>query len=377
MLKKIVSVLLFLVALGWGASSVLAQEPPACVYYFYGEGCPQCERIAPFIEELSSQYPNLKIEKFEIYRDQDNALKLTEYLEGHNVPSSSRGVPAVFLGERYLIGEDAIRENLGKEIAANPAAACPSPSSSGTGIAGEPCSLTEGCPVETPELPTLVTIIGAALVDSINPCAIAVLLILLSAFLLGAGKKKRALAAGLAFTAAIYLAYFLFGLGIFSAIKVSGLSDLVYRLVGILAVVVGLLNIKDYFWYGGGGFAMEIPRSWRHTLKDIIYRATSPLGAFLVGFVVVLFELPCTGGPYFFVLGLLAKSLTLVGAVPYLLLYNVFFVLPLLLILGLVFWGYSTVENAAEWKERNTRLLHLVAGVVLTVLGLLVTFRLV
>jgi cytochrome c biogenesis protein CcdA len=331
----------------------------------------------PFIEELSSQNPNLQIEKFEIYHDQENALKLSEYLEGHNVPQSSRGVPAVFLGERYLIGEDAIRENLEGELTASPAAACPSPSSSGTGISGEPCSLTEGCPVEEQKLPTLITIIGAALVDSINPCAIAVLLILLSSFLMGAGNKKRALAAGLSFTASIYLAYLLFGLGLFSAIQVSGLSDLVYRLVGILAIGVGLLNIKDYFWYGGGGFAMEIPRSWRHTLKDIIYKATSPLGAFLVGFVVVLFELPCTGGPYFFVLGLLAKNLTLAGAVPYLILYNVFFVLPLLLILGLVFWGYSTVERVAVWKDRNVRVLHLIAGIVLTALGLAVAFRLV
>jgi cytochrome c biogenesis protein CcdA/glutaredoxin len=377
MLKKIALTLLFLVALGWGASPVLAQESTACFYYFWGDGCSQCEKIEPFIEGLSSQYSSLRIEKFEIYHDQENALRLNEYLEGHNVPQSSRGVPAVFLGERYLIGENAIRENLEKELAANPTTVCPLPSSSGTGISGEPCSLTEGCPVEEQNLPNLITVIGAALVDSINPCAIAVLLILLSAFLLGAGKKKRALAAGLAFTGAIYLAYFLFGLGIFSVIQVSGLSDLVYRLVGILAIIVGLLNIKDYFWYGGGGFAMEIPRSWRHTLKDIIYKATSPLGAFLVGFVVVLFELPCTGGPYFFVLGLLAKSLTLAGAVPYLLLYNVFFVLPLLLILGLVFWGYSTVEKAAQWKERNTRLLHLVAGVVLTFLGVAVFLRLV
>ena len=183
--------------------------------------------------------------------------------------------------------------------------------------------------------------------------------------------------AGLAFTLSIYLAYFLFGLGLFSAIQVSGWADLISRLVGFLAIVIGLLNIKDYFWYGGGGFAMEIPRSWRHTLKDIIYKATSPLGAFLVGFVVVLFGLPCTGGPYFFVLGLLAKSLTLAGAVPYLLLYNVFFVLPLLIIIALVFWGYSTVEKAAEWKERNTRILHLIAGLVLTLLGVLVTLRLV
>ncbi len=122
---------------------------------------------------------------------------------------------------------------------------------------------------------------------------------------------------------------------------------------------------------------MEIPRSWRHTLKDILHKATSPLGAFLVGFVVILFELPCTGGPYFFVLGLLADKVPLSQAVPPLLLYNVFFVLPLLLIIALVYLGYSSVQQAAEWKERNTRLLHLVGGLIMIALGIVVVLRLV
>ena len=361
MLKKIFSILLFLVALGWGAGSVLAQEPTACVYYFYGEECPHCANVKPLLEDLEKRYSDLDIQRFEVWHNQENAARFQEVLTASGLPEPW-GVPAIFIGEKYFVGDTSIIAGLESEILANPNAACP---------------LAQPADRNTIGTPALLTVIGAALVDSINPCAIAVLLILLSAFLLGAGNKKRALLAGLAFTLSIYLAYFLFGLGLFSAIQVSGWADLISRLVGVLAVVIGLLNIKDYFWYRGGGFAMEIPRSWRHTLKDIIYKATSPLGAFLVGFVVVLFELPCTGGPYFFVLGLLAKSLTLVGAVPYLLLYNIFFVLPLLLILGLVFWGYATVEKAAEWKERNTRLLHLIAGVVLTVLGIIVTLRLV
>ncbi|OGC38446.1 hypothetical protein A2155_01540 [candidate division WWE3 bacterium RBG_16_52_45] len=365
-MKRILVGLFLLLYLFLGRTAA-ALEVSSCVYYFYGEGCPHCANVKPVLDELEQKYPDLNIQRFEIYFNEESANLFQEVSASFSVPQPW-GVPAVFIGEKYFVGDTPIITNLEDEILANPNAPCPLDKDT------DPPAETGQ---ESLETPALATIIGAALVDSINPCAIAVLLILLSAFLFGAGKKKRAVAAGLAFTAAIYLAYFLFGLGIFSAIQFSGLSDLVYRLVGILAIIVGLLNIKDYFWYGGGGFAMEIPQSWRHALKDIIYKATSPLGAFLVGFVVVLFELPCTGGPYFFVLGLLAKSLTLGGAVPYLLLYNVFFVLPLLLILGLVFWGYSTVEKAAEWKERNTRLLHLIAGIVLTTLGLLVAFHVV
>lgn len=364
MLRKMgfILFLLVLALFGRGANPVRAAEPSACVYYFYGEGCPHCANVKPFLDDLEQKYPDLRLERFEIWYNQENAKLFQEAAAAYAVPEPW-GVPIVFIGDRYLVGDTPIIGGLEDAILAQPAASCPLTEKTGGG--------------EELSAPALLAVIGAAVVDSINPCAIAVLLILLSAFLLGAGSKRRAITAGLAFTGAIYLAYFLFGLGLFSAIQVSGLSDLVYRLVGILAIIVGLLNIKDYFWYRGGGFAMEIPRSWRHTLKDIIFKASSPLGAFLVGFVVVLFELPCTGGPYFFVLGLLAESLTLGGAVPYLLLYNVFFVLPLLLIMGLVFWGYFTVEKAAQWKERNTRLLHLIAGIVLTLLGILVTLRLV
>ena len=352
--------LLFIFSLA-GARIAVAQDISSCVYYFYGEGCPHCANVKPVLESLAQKYPDLNIQRFEVWYNREDAARFQEVSTAYDVPEPW-GVPAIFIGEKYFVGDTSVIAGLESEILANPTAACP---------------LAETADRNTIGAPALLTVIGAALVDSINPCAIAVLLILLSAFLIGSGSKKRALLAGLAFTLSIYLAYFLFGLGLFSAIQVSGWADLISRLVGVLAIVIGLLNIKDYFWYRGGGFAMEIPRSWRHTLKDIIYRATSPLGAFLVGFVVVFFELPCTGGPYFFVLGLLAKSLTLAGAVPYLLLYNVFFVLPLLLILGLVFWGYSTVGKAAEWKDRNTRILHLIAGLVLTVLGLAVALRLV
>ncbi|MEM2916542.1 MAG: cytochrome c biogenesis protein CcdA [Candidatus Woesearchaeota archaeon] len=231
-------------------------------------------------------------------------------------------------------------------------------------------------PIEKLSSFTLLTIISAALVDSINPCAIAVLLILIAA-LLAAGQKERVLRAGFTFTLSIYISYLLFGLGLFSALQISGISYWFYKIVGALAIIIGLANIKDYFWYGAGGFVMEIPRSWRPALKKILSGVTSAWGAFLAGFVVCLFELPCTGGPYIVILGLLAERMTMLASLPLLLLYNVFFVLPLVLITILVYFGYSNVEKATEWKERNIRRLHLFAGIVMLVLGLLIVIGLV
>lgn len=343
-----------------------AQKP--CIYYFHGIGCPHCARADIIINAVKDW---AEIHDFEIYYNATNAKLLNDFFEAYNVPMSKRGIPALFVGKTYLIGDAPIAQGIEKAIRENLGAECPVLEKiDGKGLAGRVS------PVEKLKVISLATIAGAAFVDSINPCAIAVLLILLSGLLL-AGEKQRAMKAGFAFTASIYIIYFLFGLGLFSALQYTGLAYYFYKVVGFLAIIIGLLNIKDFFWYGAGGFVMEIPRSWRPRLKGLLQRVTSPLGAFLIGFIVCLFELPCTGGPYIFILGLLAEKATRATAIPLLLFYNLIFVLPLILITLLVFYGYTTVERATEWKERNIRILHLIAGIIMVVLGIIVVAGLV
>ena len=210
----------------------------------------------------------------------------------------------------------------------------------------------------------------AGLVDAINPCAIAVLLILLGGLLVFKEQGKRnVLLSGVAFISALYLAYLLLGLGLIKTLQLSGLATYFHRLVGGLAVVIGLFNLKDFFWYGGGGFVMEIPRSWRPRMQKLLLKVSSPIGAFLAGLAVTAFELPCTGGPYLFVLGLLSHRLSMTAVLPILLYYNLIFVSPLILLTILIYFGYASVERAIDWKERNLRLLHLVAGILMLGLG--------
>ncbi|MFH1916327.1 MAG: cytochrome c biogenesis protein CcdA [Nanoarchaeota archaeon] len=327
-----------------------------CIVYFYGNGCAHCARVEPVLSEAMIAHPGVEVRIYEVYSDRSNLALLTSYFDAQNVSQKERGVPALFIqGNRY-VGDSPIIDNI-DEIFAN-ATKCPETSAS------------ENQESQISTLP-MATVISAALVDSINPCAIAVLLILLGA-LIATGNKKRALIAGLLFTASIYIAYLLFGLGLFSALQVTGLSYWFGKVVGALAIIIGLFNIKDFFWYGGGGFVMEIPRGWRPTLKKMLSGVTSPLGAFVMGFAVCLFELPCTGGPYIFILGLLAERTTMISALPILLIYNVFFVLPLLLLTFGIYFGFANVEKATAWKDKNLRILHLIAGIVMLVLGILV-----
>lgn len=216
--------------------------------------------------------------------------------------------------------------------------------------------------------PSFWVITSAAFVDSINPCAIAVLLILLTA-LLAQNDRKKVLKLGFVFAIAIFIAYFLLGVGLLGIINIAGLASPFHKIIGFLAVILGLLNIKDFFVYGGGGFVMEIPRKWRPKLKSLLNSVTSVPAVFAIGFVVTLFELPCTGGPYLFVLGFLCQDFDWYRIIPILLYYNLIFVLPLIIMTILIYFGISTTEKADKWKEKNIRLLHLIAGVVMVALG--------
>jgi cytochrome c biogenesis protein CcdA len=138
--------------------------------------------------------------------------------------------------------------------------------------------------------PTLVT---AALADSINPCAFAVMLLLLTSILSKTQNKKKALFAGLLFALAVFITYFLIGMGV---LKLLGNLESLFRLkriVGIVGLFVALANLKDFFRYGKG-FVMEVPLSRRPLMMKIIKKAISPIGAFVVGVIVSLFLLPCS-----------------------------------------------------------------------------------
>lgn len=217
-------------------------------------------------------------------------------------------------------------------------------------------------------------ITSLALADSVNPCAIAVLtMVLVSILIQNPERKRKVLYAGLAFVASVFFGYLFYGAVIIQFFNIFAQwlrenSNYVYDGLAILAMILGALNIKDYFSYQPGGIATEMPLFMRPRLKLIIQRMTSPTGAFIIGFLVTLFLLPCTIGPYIIASGLLAE-LGFLGALPWLLYYNLIFILPMLGITLIVYFGLSQVEDIEGWKARNIRKLHLTAGILLFLVG--------
>jgi cytochrome c biogenesis protein CcdA len=220
-----------------------------------------------------------------------------------------------------------------------------------------------------------VKITGLALADSVNPCALAVLAMVLMAILIQSPEKKRkVLFAGLAFSLAVYIGYLSYGVIIIQFFRsfaelLRNNSSYIYNGLAVLAMVLGALNIKDFFFYKKGGFATEMPIWMRPKVKKIIEKITSPGGAFVIGLLVTIFLLPCTIGPYIVASGTLSELGTL-GALPWLLYYNLIFVLPMLIITFIIYLGFSEVERVSGWKDRNIKILHLIAGILLFLVGL-------
>lgn len=221
----------------------------------------------------------------------------------------------------------------------------------------------------------LARITTLALADSVNPCAIAVLaMVLLSILIQNPDKKRKVLFGGLAFVLAVYIGYMFYGIIIIQFFKTfAGFlrenSSIIYNGLALIAMIIGVLNIREFFVYRPGGFATEMPIWMRPKVKKIISKVTSAKGAFLIGFIVTIFLLPCTIGPYIVASGLLAQLGTL-KAMPWLLYYNLIFVLPMLAITIIIYLGFAKIDEVSGWKDKNIKILHLIAGILLFLVGL-------
>jgi len=314
--------------------------------YFWQPGCSHCEATSPVVDSLENEY-NLNVSRVNI-RESSGYDLLQSYSRSYNF--TPKTTPIIFLGDNVFEYSSNLESDLRFFLSS--------------------CS---NCSVKSPVVNgvstlTLGALVTGAIVDSINPCEFAVLILLISS-ILTLGSRKTALKAGLSFAFAIFLMYFLMGLGLFAVVSVFKISGIIFNIVAVLAIIIGLLNVKDFFWYGKG-VLMEVPLSWRPAMKRIISATTSPKGAFLTGVVVALFLTPCTSGPYIVIVGLLSNTATMLQAIPLLVLYNVIFVSPMILLTLLFVKGVST-QKAERVRQKRLRLLHLIAGVLMIGLGAL------
>jgi cytochrome c biogenesis protein CcdA len=218
------------------------------------------------------------------------------------------------------------------------------------------------------DLPTLGLVVASAAIDSINPCAIGVLILMVSV-VLGSGKSvKRLLLLGGAYIFAIFATYLLAGLGLvyfLSEIPIL-IAEYLSIAVGILVILAGLLEIKDFFWYGKG-FSLQIPHYFAEKIQTMSSSKTTVAGVMLLGAFVAAVELPCTGAPYLAIITVLRINFDMT-AFGLMILYNVIFVAPLIIILGMVAGG-AKISAVQKWKEEGKGVMRLGMGLLLVALG--------
>jgi len=358
--KRGLSVIFFLIIV-FSLTSLTSAELPdgnqKNVYFFWGIGCPHCENVkdSGILEDID-KIENVNVYQLEVYNNQENRAKYTQFADDLGINQYQRGVPLLVIecqkGYSYFIGDTPIINNLKEAVTS----CTPMKEIKSEGISsGNPNA----------QKLTLGSIIIAALIDSINPCAFGVLIFLL-ATMFSMASSKRALKYGLVYIFIIFLVYFLAGLGIMKIITTfSGIMKYIIVVAGGLVFIGGLIEIKDFFWYGKG-VSLRIPVSMKPTLERMTQKGT--LGAVIIlGIIVALVELPCTGGIYLAILSLMHINKTF--GIPCLLLYNLIFVLPLVVIVLVAYYGTKT-EKITNWVENNKKYMRLIAGFIMIALAI-------
>lgn len=215
----------------------------------------------------------------------------------------------------------------------------------------------------------LVTV--AALIDSINPCAFSILLLTIAFLVSIGGTKRKILAVGGSYIAGLFAAYILIGLGILQALHIFSTPHFMAKVGAAALIAFGGVNLINYF-FPAFPIKFQIPQGAHRRMALLMEQSSLP-AAFFLGGLVGLCEFPCTGGPYLLILGLLHDTGTYARGLGYLVLYNLLFILPLVLIL-LIASNRVLLERVQAWKRREIGRMRLVTGIAMVALGILIFF---
>jgi len=334
------------------------------LYFFWGEGCPHCAAAKPFLAGLQKKYPTLKISAHEVYKNKENLAFMQKMAESHGTEPT--GVPTFFFGDTILAG---FSENIAKEL--EDAIAAKMKKSDQTGSFADDHKKREG--KESITIPLLgkkdaqslslplFTVIIAGL-DSFNPCAFFVLFTLLS-LLVHAHSRKRMLLIGGVFVFFSGCLYFLFMATWLNLYFIIGHLAAVTYIAGALALIISLINIKDYFFFKKG-LSLSIAETSKPKLFEKMrgLLKTESLPSILTGSIVLAitansYELLCTAGfPMVYTRVLTLNSLTSGKYYAYLALYNLIYILPLA---GIVIFFVATLgsRKLTNWQGRVLKLL--------------------
>jgi len=375
MMAVFACILNILIALTFASLPGTAGEGNLRVVFFFSPGCRECEEVKKL---LAGTEDELKIEL---------NIQSLDISEGKNIEllwawedrtgKQADGLTALVIGDEFLAGYREIEQKLKTTLLE--------------------FSKKEDAFETTPQVERTVesefksfgpwAVIGAGLIDGINPCAFVVLVLLIS-FLTVAGESRPQTARiGLAFTLAVFLTYFLVGLGLFSVVVRSlvyrKLAEIIYLVVGGFSLFLGIISLRDalvvYRSREIKDARLKLPPLLLRRIQKVMSGTFNPrhifISALLLGFFVSLLELVCTGQIYLPTIILIMKNQTLRNqAVRYLVLYCLAFIVPLLVVFGTIYLG-SASGRLAELTRKYSWFSKFLTGLIFIALAVFLFVR--
>ena len=345
------------------------------LWFFWSQRCRHCQEARPVIEQMANEHDWLQLESKELINSSQNRKLF--FSMGKRFGKEAKSVPTFFFCNTMMVGfEDKATTG---EFILERLKQCKSSLEAGKGIpasiSAERIALSQATGINTDgmSLP-LITVIIAGL-DAFNPCAFFVLLFLLS-LMIHVNSRRRMLLIGSVFVLFSGLIYFLFMAAWLYVFLLMGTLRWVTIIAGIVATTMGVLNIKDYFITAGP--SLSISEKARPGLFGRMRKLLNAenLPAMLAGTVLLAiaansYELLCTSGlPMVYTRLLTLEDLPVSSYYLYLLLYNIIYVLPLLIIVIV----FVTTLGSRKLQAHEGRALKLLSGLMMFALGLMLIF---
>lgn len=305
------------------------------LHYFFQPGCQECSRLDAMFTSLAKT-DSIVIVRYSIF-DDTNKVLLEALSEKIFMPEEQRLlVPVVIFGGGYLVKEDITTDNIFALIKEHQTSK----------------HLTDNLDVQGAEKNilqrfdqfSLLGVIFAGLLDGVNPCAFVTIIFFVSYLLFLGRRRKDIIFMAVSFIAAVFIAYFLIGVGAYNLLNYLVGYDVVAKIIfwcfGIIALVLGLLSLRDFVYARQGAYdkiILQLPLGIKQRIHRDIKERTAVrgiiFGSFIAGLIVSFLEFGCTGQIYLpTITFMISRTGWRLKPMLTLLIYNIMFVLPLILI---------------------------------------------
>jgi thiol-disulfide isomerase/thioredoxin len=343
--------------------------------YFYQKGCSQCDRVSYLLKYIGEKYPHLHIKPIDL--NTDDGKRLNETLSNRlGLPHEKRLIaPSIFIGNDFLSPGEITESRVEALIATYEKVE----TKSALEVEEKEIQKAETSMIERFKSFGIIAILFAGLIEGLNPCALATLVFFISYLTMVGRTRKEIFWVGMGFTGSGFFTHLLLGLGILSFVQhlsfIPLFSRVVYFITFLFSTFLGIFSLYDYVQVKRGRpsrMTLQVPNSLKKRIHRIIRTRESELegnkegkptrflfAAVMIGFIVTLLQSTCTSQVYLPTILFVTNIPSLRdSAILYLILYNIVYILPLVAIFGIVYWG-TTSEQLSFFLQRRTSTIKL------------------